>query len=368
MKQTCVYCKNVFTSSRKDKRYCSNSCKQLGYMVRKGQMLRELPEIIPIEAADTSIRQNGNREDQNVKMSSSQNVNPESLEIHEIKRKQLEMDVLIEKLTVIVEETVKKTLAKALQSVKSSIHQNVNPEIQTPEVLNLDVETKESSVKEEDRAPLKIKNVKTSRRKGVKTVVDLFEPPSESSEKHAACLREVKDKECKTTALKKVPSSKIVQYRYERSEFIIDIYERSNERHFAGVFYDMKRAFPEKQSQVYWISVRFRSLLESVLTFSEMNSVEMNSLIHITNALTQLLSSKGYAGLPVTYPFTDNIKLLRNSLKVFCKEHMNDETVQLRLGRELKSELLLIRYELAQVFPKRPFEKLLFTETKLKAF
>ena len=39
MKRTCPYCKEEFEAQRKDKNYCSASCRQQSYLIRKGSSL-----------------------------------------------------------------------------------------------------------------------------------------------------------------------------------------------------------------------------------------------------------------------------------------------------------------------------------------
>jgi len=111
-------------------------------------------------------------------------------------------------------------------------------------------------------------------------------------------------------------------------------------------------------SQVEWISIHYRCLLDSVLTMSNMKAIEWVDLAELTNAFTFLITSDYFKTLPEDYPFTKAIVVLRDKLKLFCLETQDDEWVQFRLKFSTKKDLLLQRYELACVFSKISFNQL----------
>ena len=65
-------------------------------------------------------------------------------------------------------------------------------------------------------------------------------------------------------------------------------------------------------SQIEWISIHYRCLLDCVLTISNMKVVEWYDLAELTNAFTFLITSDYFKTLPEDFPFTKNI-LFRNS-------------------------------------------------------
>jgi hypothetical protein len=111
-------------------------------------------------------------------------------------------------------------------------------------------------------------------------------------------------------------------------------------------------------SQVEWISIHYRCLLDCVLTISNMKAIEWVDLAELTNAFTFLITSDYFKTLPEDYPFIKSIVVLRDKLKMFCLETQNEERVQLRLKFSTKKDLLLQRYELANVFSKISFSQL----------
>ncbi|MCX6183004.1 MAG: hypothetical protein NT150_13880 [Bacteroidetes bacterium] len=116
--------------------------------------------------------------------------------------------------------------------------------------------------------------------------------------------------------------------------------------------------FGEKASQVQWISVRYRCLLECVLNISEMKTIQWNDVAELTNGFTFLIESTWYKELPDNYPYTKKIVELRDNLKSFCLNSYGEgeNSVQLRLQFETKQLLMLQRCELS-VFQKMTFNQ-----------
>jgi hypothetical protein len=111
-------------------------------------------------------------------------------------------------------------------------------------------------------------------------------------------------------------------------------------------------------SQIQWVSLHYRCLLDTVLTVSDMKNIEWTDLAEITNAFTFLISTNYFKELPADYPFTKEIISLREKLNNFCLETQEEEYVQFRLKFDTKKELLLQRYELASVFSKINYNQL----------
>ena len=111
-------------------------------------------------------------------------------------------------------------------------------------------------------------------------------------------------------------------------------------------------------TQIQWVSIHYRCLLDSVLTVSDIKVIEWADLAEITNAFTFLISTTYFKELPADYPFTKEIISLREKLNNFCLESQEEEYVQFRLKFDTKKELLLQRYELASVFSKINYNQL----------
>ncbi len=122
-------------------------------------------------------------------------------------------------------------------------------------------------------------------------------------------------------------------------------------------FISLTANFKDKAQQVKWISTYYRCLLESVLTISNIKTVEWTDLAELTNAFTFLITTPYFKELPDNYPFIKEIVRLKDKLKAFCLESQDEEHVQLKLKIETKQDLLLQRYELS-MFSKITFNQL----------
>ena len=139
------------------------------------------------------------------------------------------------------------------------------------------------------------------------------------------------------------------EYVSIRCKWINELYERFKlERNF----------FNNKKYQVEWINIRFRSLLECVLSLSRINIIEWKDLAELTNAFTFLILSEQFKDLPINYRYKKEIVLLRDKLKAYCIETQGEDYIKFRLKLDTKKELLFQRYELAQNFPKLTFNQI----------
>lgn len=113
-----------------------------------------------------------------------------------------------------------------------------------------------------------------------------------------------------------------------------------------------------------WVNVRFRCLVEALLTLSERESVLVEDLYDISNAFTLMAESSHYEQLPTNYPYRKTIKELREKLHAICLQSSDEESTKFRIRKEKRIELIVIRCELRTVARKRPFSQLEFLETK----
>lgn len=60
MEKNCLYCETHFTTNRKNKKYCSDNCKQMAYFKRNGLVLSGKSETIKYNAPDPVLEQNAN--------------------------------------------------------------------------------------------------------------------------------------------------------------------------------------------------------------------------------------------------------------------------------------------------------------------
>ncbi|MBA3705108.1 MAG: hypothetical protein H0W84_04205 [Bacteroidetes bacterium] len=115
-----------------------------------------------------------------------------------------------------------------------------------------------------------------------------------------------------------------------------------------------------------WITERYRCLLECLLLFSEMKEIKLDDLKEVCNAFTDIILSRHYANLHPNYPYKNEIKQMRERIKKKCLNSGNNEILKYKLSREEKQMMMAIRFELSQFVPKRKFDELKFTELKIK--
>lgn len=111
-----------------------------------------------------------------------------------------------------------------------------------------------------------------------------------------------------------------------------------------------------------WVNLRYRCLVESLLTVSEMRTVELDDLKEICNAFTSMIQSSDYESLPDYYPYAKDITTLWQSLKKICLEAVEDQTLNFKLKRSTRLCLLATRWELAHFVRKESFDQLDFEE------
>ena len=150
------------------------------------------------------------------------------------------------------------------------------------------------------------------------------------------------------------------------------LFERLNEQIYSPIYCkwinELNERFDERgnnewfrrhiTSQIQWVSLHYRCLLDTVLIVSDMKNIEWVDLAEITNAFTFFITTNCFKDLPADYPFTKEIILLREKLNNFCLETQEEEYVQFRLKFKTKKEFLLQRYELASVFSKINYNQL----------
>jgi hypothetical protein len=111
-----------------------------------------------------------------------------------------------------------------------------------------------------------------------------------------------------------------------------------------------------------WVSTRIKCLIECLLTFSEMKTVDLDDLKEVCNAFTMLTQSRYFIFLPQNYPYTSDIIELSQGLKKICRNADNNEPLKFRLQPKNKKNLIAIRWELSYYAPKKTFSQLNFKE------
>jgi hypothetical protein len=179
------------------------------------------------------------------------------------------------------------------------------------------------------------------KRQNVKPSIDVSEKPPVKKEpnKYESLIYEKEEQDYITITCK----------------WIKELHKRFDER---GNDTWLKLLSQEKEQRVEWIGIHYRCLLDCVLMLSNLKVAEWADLAEVTNAFTFLISTAYFKELPIDYPYTKDINLVRDKLKTFCLETQEEEYMQFQLKPDTKKELLLQRYELASVYSKISFNQL----------
>jgi hypothetical protein len=313
----CSYCNTSFTAHRKDKKYCSNSCKQMAFLKRQFTGDTLLSKHQNVNLANHQLRET----------SSGQSVNP-SINVLPMDLAQLKKELII----------LQDRLGGLIQSINHLNIRAIN--------CKLDATSDKQPVQME---PL-VENDITDNIGTQTSIKEQNVNPSNSIDVSIS-----KAAESKTVNLKSTDEH---IYKPIACKWINEIYGRVNEIGNGERLSHSSTAFGEKYNQVEWVSIHYRCLLECVITLSEMKVIEWDSIAELTNAFIFLISSTHFKGLPENYPFTENIIALNDQLKKFCLENKHNERMQFRLKFDTKKNLFLQRFELSLTFSKITFNQL----------
>ncbi len=297
MECRCEYCKEVFIPKRTDARYCSHSCRQLAYVLRKAQI------------------------DCGIGVIESQIINRESSILNENKQETSINNELINHDPSISEGETKEVSINLTDN-------SVEPSIKALEIMTYPSKEENISVKSESELSVN------------KNKLDGF---------------------IDTRPLNSVvkPAQEEEKYQYYSSSYLDEIVELTQERDNTGILFSFLHN--KRDGPALWISLRYRCLLECLLSFSEMQSIELDDLKEVCNAFTGILESRYYQVMIPQYPYMNEIPRLRDLIKNLCLS-AEEETLTFRLKKETKLQLIAARWELANYVPKVSFNSLNFKE------
>lgn len=297
MECKCEYCKEDFIPKRTDARFCSHSCRQLAYVLRKAKTSNELGEV---KSSKSNIQLFA--EDENIQQASINTVFSELYPSTEIQKTEETSINLTDKS---LEPSIKQNETTLYPSKEENISVNNEPNL----CVNQD---------EIDNSPAH-KSINTP-------------------------IKHVQEEE---------------KHQYYNCLYLDEIILLTQDRDNIGILYSFLHN--KTKGVAFWISLRYRCLLECLLSFSEMQSIELDDLKEVCNAFTGILESKSYQVMIPEYPYKREILWLRDLIKNVCL-NAETETLTFRLKKETKIQLIASRWELANYVPKVSFSKLNFQE------
>jgi len=278
METICKYCSNSFVPKRTDSLYCSHSCRQLAYVLRKAtgntfEGVKYKPETLII----LQNKQESSIETEIIDDDPSTNGNESGENVNELTDKGQE-------------PSINQGLIKDYPSTKHEI-------------------------------PVK------------------------------------KETELSVNALTKANKDQ-EEYKEYSSPLVDEIAKLTEERNNLHTLFGLLHNNTGTSS--YWISLRYRCLIECLLTFSEMQFIDIDDLKEVCNAFTAMIQSRSFSYLTPNYPYTKDIIRLRDTIKNLCLNAENDEQLALKFKKDTKLKLIATRWELANYVPKISFAQLDF--------
>lgn len=144
-------------------------------------------------------------------------------------------------------------------------------------------------------------------------------------------------------------------YVFHESAFINELVDLINQRIDNIQYFSV-----DADMECEWLNVRYRCLVEGLLTLSEMKTIDLDDLKEICNAFIAFSLSEEARNPPEFYPYTNDIKELAISLRRLCIEADEDHPLKLRLKKKTKLKLFATRWELAHVVKRENFNDLNF--------
>lgn len=319
MESVCEYCKGSYVPKRTDSRYCSHSCRQLAYVLRKAKIDEGLGELKNQQiGTEPSIK----------------DVSHHELSISRELTKH-------ESVVGLTDKTQEPSIELPEKSIDLSIENGKEKETST----ELTDKTEEPSIKVSETSvyPSKKEDASVNTESGLsvnRNKIDAF----------------IYDKAVNSLVK---PVQEQEKYRDYNCPLLDEIVELTQERDHLGILYSFLHN--KTEGPAYWVSIHYRCLLECLLTFSEMQSIELDDLKEVCNAFTSLVQSRFYNYMIPEYPFLKEIPWLRDTIKNLCL-NAEEETLTFRLKKETKLKLIAARWELANYVPKVSFDQLNFRE------
>lgn len=378
IKKSCLNCGLSFTSKRADKKYCSDTCRQMAYFKRNG---------LSLAGAQPMSNQNNNSvEGFTQKPAVKYNTHPLYLKkeekasdvkyTSEIPVQDQALEALINRLIDAMEQRFNQRIEKLKQEldVKYSKQPTQSETTQTPivkpvKLCNPVSFNEQINVLLEKIVPVKYcnpskgLNVKynsgESNFMAVEKVMDNREEDKKQPEKSSDHIKP----EAENKTVKIVEPNTQDDYQWVTSRFLKHI-----EDEFMKDDDSYKLAEPSRYwngdhvLNIHWVNVRLRCLLESLIKLSNYDRIDKHTLLCIQDAFNRLFKSKNYQSLPDNYPYKKLMQELGSKLNDLSIANAHNETLVFRLTPKRKANLIYIRHEMLKHVPAMKFSEINFDE------
>jgi hypothetical protein len=147
-------------------------------------------------------------------------------------------------------------------------------------------------------------------------------------------------------------------YQWVSSRFNDEVEELSEGDGAYGIFLSPQMYLTASEKEkVVWVSLRLRSLLESLLQLHRGNKALCSELRWVRKAFTALQGSEQFNGLTAKFPYKALIKELEQVLVKITGGYGKHELITVRYSRKRKQAMIAARYNLSALVPgQRPGE------------
>lgn len=332
MEYQCEYCKKSFLPKRTDSLYCSHSCRQLAYVLRKATL-------------------NG----------SSQGM--QAAKVNEMKI--LELSSTDEELRNYLSENQDRLLGEPNNLIDeehlSSIDEQINQtsrQVSVKKKKELSVRTDTDIINTENKLSVKTDILVNSDKTAVNTDKELAVRISGENLNPDKKIPVRTNNENVNTE-KQMQKISAPEYKEYSSRYINELDNIHNEK---DNWIRLDNFFGSKDDASFWVSEKYRCLVECLLMFSETKQIELNDLKEVCNAFIRLIQSRNFKCLHPSYPYIDEIRQLKDRIKNTCIKAGNSEWLKYKLSKEQKQNMIITRLDLSQFVPKRKFSELNFKE------
>ena len=337
--KNCLHCGTPMQTQRSTKKYCSESCKQAAFQNR----------TIQAELNEDDL----NNEDEEIATDFNPGIAPAN--DYEEERVNVNSSPLNVNLNVknVVQEpvNVKESGNEArLLPVKSS--QSSKP---AEEENYEDVETRRSWKNHPDR-------LMSQCEKQGRQIDDDNEDDNElrpTWKNHPDKLMPKYEKQSRRIEPEEEP------YQFIQSLLVqdIEIYLEMNDKPLLMFKNPNRHWYGSDLERVKWVSLRFRSILETILILNDMRWVEGKHLVMVRDSYKQLVESWNFRLLPYSYPFKNDIKQMAEKFQKNLKDTTRkDRRVFVKMANEKKVACIAMRFQLAHLVPRVRLSTLEFND------
>lgn len=395
MSNNCDYCKTPFRGERCTKKYCSDNCRQMAYLTRKGYLTKGNVTSVKDDVTINSVKPNVKDIFYGNDVKYANNVNDKKRVNDGIKSSQTQEELTLDGLPVA-------KLMRRLEALEKTIEQQNHLVLTMWTNIKAELESSKLQVIHEIGRQLEKHNPFRQGFNGVdycnpctvkeftlRPIVKDTTPPSiESKEKRSEEQKSsskqetgLKEQEKQLTGNNKKEAGETEQeteteevdepYQWINPKLHIQI-QRQIDKGDGG--YRFRHALShwsvEETKSILWVNVRLRCLLDNLVKLSIRSHTNYETISALANAFIALNNSEAYKSLPNDYPYTNLIAELTDLFRSIALNSLSQKQTSARIpiwmSVKRKSSIVAACHELADSTEKVRFSELNFSPVSLQ--